>query len=103
MNEVNKIDFLEQPKSKKHVDIQKAIFRKVRKFWKNYQENHRDLVQFRERFRAFCMNMDNEKRKKLYSCINSFTDCRARLKNIDDPQMELIWASCYSYNNKVAR
>lgn len=53
MKEVNKIDFLEQPKSKKHVDIQKGIFRRVRKFWKNYQENHKDLINFRGKFRMF--------------------------------------------------
>ena len=67
-------------KTKKHVDIQKGIFRKVRKFWRTYQENQNELEEFRTKFLANGSILEEEERRRLISCITGFSDCRARLK-----------------------
>ena len=47
--------------------------------------------------------MSDEEKKSIMRIINGFTVCRARLRSNEDRQLSLIWASCYSYNNKVAK
>lgn len=74
---------MKEGKIKKHVDIQKGIFRKVRKFWKTYFENQNEYDSFRKDFRNFQDSLEENERKRVNIYITGFSDCRARLKNIE--------------------